>query len=101
MWRLKRADIPTTAPTKIEAETNAALHTNFCSLRLHVINLHSTAGKINLSNPGLLSLTAVFYNLMSQSPNCMPDLGMSYIVIFGLATENVISWHVSGVYPVL
>lgn len=42
-----------------------------------------------------------FYNLMSQSPNCMPDLGMSYIVILGLATENVISWHVSSVYPVL
>lgn len=31
----------------------------------------------------------------------MPDLGMSYIVILGLATENVISWHVSSVYPVL
>lgn len=50
--RSKSADIPTTATTEIEAQTNTELHTNFCSLRLHVINLHSTPGKMNPFNPG-------------------------------------------------
>ncbi len=48
VWMFKSADILTTATTKIETQTNTALHTNFCSLRLHIINLHSIPGKIGL-----------------------------------------------------
>lgn len=63
MWGFKKkrkGDIQTTATTKIETQTNTALHTNMCSLRLHVIHLHSTPVRINPLKTGL----TMFYLLI-------------------------------------
>lgn len=69
LLRFKSTDT-TTATTKTEMQTNTTpkmLHTNFCPLRRHVINLHSTAGKFWPTSYiqdkwGYLSMWVAFYS---------------------------------------